>query len=113
VLGIASNQMGVYASSSRTQCNSFGFKHTSDELDIKFCSNRQTDKKKCDDCTVRMDADVAGPYDTWQMLSWQGRATRGRRWLVVVWTNHFLTCGIVANGLVTSGPNKGRHVSPG
>jgi hypothetical protein len=37
-----------------------------------FFSNRQTSKKKCVDCTVRMDADVVGPYDMWQELSWQG-----------------------------------------
>jgi hypothetical protein len=25
-------------------------------------------KKMCADCTVHTDADVAGPYDTWQVL---------------------------------------------
>jgi hypothetical protein len=25
-------------------------------------------KKMCADCTVRTDADVAGPYNTWQVL---------------------------------------------
>jgi hypothetical protein len=35
-------------------------------------------KKKCVDYTVRTDADVAGPYDTWQV-----RTTNGRCWLVV------------------------------
>jgi hypothetical protein len=70
--------------------------------------------KKCADCIVRTDADVVGPYNTWQMLSWQGRATHGKCWLAIVWTNHFLTCVILMeNGLVTRGPSKGRHVSPG
>jgi hypothetical protein len=86
----------------------------SDERDIAFCLNRQTGKKKCVDCTVRTDADVAGSYDTWQMLSWQGRVTCGRYFLEVVWTNHLLTrVVLVANGLVTRGPRKGHHVSPG
>jgi hypothetical protein len=59
-------------------------------------------KKMCADCTVRIDADVVGPYDTWQVLvgSWT--------------TNHFLTRGMfVVNGMVTRGPINGRHVSPG
>jgi hypothetical protein len=75
-------------------------------------SNRQ---KKCVDCTVRTvrtDDDVAGLYDTWQMLSWQGHVTCGKCWLAFLWTNHFLTRGIVANGLVTRGSNEGHHVSP-
>jgi hypothetical protein len=69
-------------------------------------------KKMCVDCIVRtfhMDADVAGPYDTWQ-----GRMTCGRCWLAVVWMNWHLTHGMfVANGMVTRGPINDRHVSPG
>jgi hypothetical protein len=43
----------------------------SDERDITFCSNHQTGKKMRADCTVhivRTDADMAGLYDTWQVL---------------------------------------------
>jgi hypothetical protein len=67
-----------------------------------FCSNSQTGKKKCADCIVRMDDDMADSYDTWQVLvgSWM--------------MNRFLTCGLfVANGMVTCGPINGCHVSPG
>jgi hypothetical protein len=63
----------------------------------------------CVDYTVRTDADVAGPYDTWQ-----GRMTHGRCRLVVMWMNWHPTHGMfVANGMVTRGPINGHHVSPG
>jgi hypothetical protein len=75
--------------------------------------------KKNVDCTVYSPY-VAGMLTwqgrtmMWQMLSWQGCTS----WQVTVgswmWSNHFLTRGIlVANGLVTRGPSKGCHVSPG
>jgi hypothetical protein len=39
---------------------------TSNERDIAFCSNRQTGKKNVLTVqSIHMDADVAGPYDTW------------------------------------------------
>jgi hypothetical protein len=46
-------------------------------------------------------AELAGPYDTWQVL-------------VGIWTmNHFLTRGLfVVNGMETHGPINGHHVSP-
>jgi hypothetical protein len=65
-------------------------------------------KKKCvTDCTVRTDADVAGPYDTWQMLSWQGRTTCGRCWLAVVWMNFLDTWHVCGEWIGDTWPKQG------
>jgi hypothetical protein len=71
----------------------------------------QIDKhaKKCADCTVRTDADVAEPYDTWM------RAIRPMvgAWLAVVWMSWHMTHGFfVVNGMAKRDPINGHHLSP-
>jgi hypothetical protein len=68
-------------------------------------------------CSVQIDKQAKKDVLTVQsvrMMMWQGRTTRGRCWLAVMWMSWRMTRGLfVVNGMSTRGPINGCHVSPG